>query len=136
MSDITVIGDRILVRRITGKEAKTAGGLIMPTVSKEGGRDTQWGTVLAVSQDWYTDHGHVRSAMVSVGDEVAFGYHVGWFVAEGEELMVISERDVVAVRQPAKPLMACISCGHAVAMEIHRTARGWMCDRCDIAEQD
>jgi co-chaperonin GroES (HSP10) len=99
MTELTVIGDRILVRRLTGRETKTAGGIVMPSVSKEGGRDTQWCSVLAVGSGTLDGQGRRHAVEVTVGDEVACGYHVGWVVAEAEELLVICERDVVAVRR-------------------------------------
>lgn len=95
-----VLLDRILVRRQGVPEARTAGGIYMPASSKEGGRDTQQGIVLRTGPGVPLDNGGHREMRVKPGDTVWFGYHVGWFVraAGDDELMVISERDVVAIK--------------------------------------
>lgn len=84
-----VIRDRILVRRITGQDETTQAGIIIPRADKSGGRDTQLGEVLQLGPD---------VEELTVGDHVYFGYHVGWFVVgDGDELIVINDKDVVAV---------------------------------------
>lgn len=82
------LGKRVVIE-FAAKEEKTAGGLVLPTASKE---QQQYGQIVAVSQE-VSDSGEVK-----IGDQVVFESFAGATVKhEGKELLVIDIEHVVAV---------------------------------------
>jgi chaperonin GroES len=87
------LGDRVLVK-VEESENALPSGLVIPDTAKE---KSQEGRVLAVGPGAY--HDGQRIAMdVKEGDRVLFSKFGGTEVKfEGEELMILNERDILAV---------------------------------------
>ena len=86
------LGSRIVVEPAEGDEA-TASGIFIAQTSKE---KPQKGTVLAVGPgDW--EEGQRSPMDVKAGDTVLFAKYAGTeFKHEGEEYLIISQKDVLA----------------------------------------
>jgi chaperonin GroES len=87
--------DRIVVR--PGKsEETTASGLVIPDTAKE---KPQQGEVLAVGPGRTSDQtGNVIPLNISVGDTVVYSKYGGTEITVGgEDLLILSSRDVLAV---------------------------------------
>ncbi|MBX5464617.1 MAG: co-chaperone GroES [Clostridia bacterium] len=88
------LGDRIVVRVIE-QEERTPSGIVLPDTAKE---KPQEGEVLAVGKGAYLENGQIRPLDVQVGQHVLFSKYSGTEVKiDGEEYLVLSERDVLAV---------------------------------------
>jgi chaperonin GroES len=88
------LGDRIVVKPKEEDEAMTKTGLVIPDTAKE---KPQLGEVLAVGPGEYQD-GERIPLDVKVGDLVFYSKYGGTEVkVEGEEYLVLSSRDVLAV---------------------------------------
>ncbi|MDQ3646365.1 MAG: co-chaperone GroES [Actinomycetota bacterium] len=87
--------DRILVRPEEGEET-TISGIVIPDTAKE---KPQEGTVLAVGPGKRSDNtGDVIPMDVKAGDKVIYSKYGGTEIkVEGEELLILSARDVLAV---------------------------------------
>jgi chaperonin GroES len=85
--------DRIVVKPSEGEEM-TASGLVIPDTAKE---KPQEGEVLAVGPGRFEDGDRVPLD-VKVGDKVIYSKYGGTEVkVEGEELLILSARDVLAI---------------------------------------
>lgn len=90
---IKPLEDRIVVQA-SDAESTTASGLVIPDTAKE---KPQEGTVLAVGPGRYEDGNRVPLD-VKVGDKVLYSKYGGTEVKyAGEEYLVLSARDVLAV---------------------------------------
>ena len=90
---IKPLEDRIVVQA-SEAETTTASGLVIPDTAKE---KPQEGTVLAVGPGRFED-GNRIPLDVSVGDKVLYSKYGGTEVKyNGEEYLVLSARDVLAV---------------------------------------
>ena len=90
---IKPLEDRIVVQA-SEAETTTASGLVIPDTAKE---KPQEGTVLAVGPGRFED-GQRIPLDVSVGDKVLYSKYGGTEVKyNGEEYLVLSARDVLAV---------------------------------------
>lgn len=88
------LGDRIVVK-VLEREEKTKGGLFLPDTAKE--KPTE-GEVIAVGTGKILDNGQKQPVEVKVGDRIIFSKYAGTEVKlEGEELVIFSERDVLAI---------------------------------------
>ena len=88
------LGDRIVVMPKEEDEATTSSGLVIPDTAKE---KPQLGEVLAVGPGEYQD-GERIPLDVKVGDLVFYSKYGGTEVkVEGEDYLVLSSRDVLAV---------------------------------------
>ena len=88
------LDDRIVVRA-NESEATTASGLVIPDTAKE---KPQEGKVLAVGPGRIDDNGNRIPLDVQVGDVVIYSKYGGTEVKyEGEEYLILSARDVLAV---------------------------------------
>src|SRR5215213_6592179 len=87
--------DRIVVRPGESEET-TASGLVIPDTAKE---KPQQGEVLAVGPGRRSDHtGEIIPLDVKVGDTVVYSKYGGTEItAEGEDLLILNGRDVLAV---------------------------------------
>ena len=91
---IKPLEDRILVQA-NEAETTTASGIVIPDTAKE---KPQEGTVLAVGPGRVDDNGNRVPVDVSVGDTVIYSKYGGTEVKyQGEEYLVLSARDVLAV---------------------------------------
>ena len=93
--NIRPLHDRVIVRRVE-EEQKTAGGIVLPGSAQE--KPTR-GEVLAVGNGRILDSGEVRPLDVKVGDTVIFkdGFGVEKEKIDGEEVLIMSESDILAV---------------------------------------
>jgi chaperonin GroES len=90
------LGDRIVVKLVK-QEEKTKGGIVLPDTVKE---KPQEGEVVAVGSGKVLENGQKLPLEVKVGDKIIFSKYAGTEVKiEGEELIIFSERDVLAVVQ-------------------------------------
>ena len=92
--NIRPLHDRVLVRR-EEEETKSAGGIVLPGSAAE---KPSRGEVIAVGNGKITENGDVRPLDVKAGDKVIFGQYAGSTVkVEGEELLIMSESEILAV---------------------------------------
>ncbi|GGY07211.1 10 kDa chaperonin [Litchfieldella qijiaojingensis] len=93
--NIRPLHDRVVVRRVE-EEQKTSGGIVLPGNAQE--KPTR-GKVLAVGNGRILDNGEVRPLDVKVGDTVIFkeGFGVEKQKIDGEEVLIMSESDILAV---------------------------------------
>jgi chaperonin GroES len=88
------LGDR-LVLKPTPREEVTKSGIVLPDTAKE---KPQEGEVLAVGPGKILDDGSRGAMDVKVGDKVLYAKYAGTeFKVEGEELLIISEKDILAI---------------------------------------
>ena len=91
---IKPLEDRILVRPDEGEET-TASGIVIPDTAKE---KPQEGTVLAVGPGKRSDTGDLIPMDIKEGDRVVYSKYGGTEVKfDGEELLILSARDVLAI---------------------------------------
>jgi chaperonin GroES len=88
------LDDRIVVRPSESEET-TASGLVIPDTAKE---KPQQGEVLAVGPGRRTENtGDLVPLDVAVGDKVVYSKYGGTEITiDGEELLILSSRDVLA----------------------------------------
>jgi len=88
------LGDRLVVRP-SDREETTKSGIVIPDTAKE---KPQRGTVIAVGQGRRDDDGNRIAMDVEVGNEVLFAKYAGTeFKLEDEDLLILSEKDVLAI---------------------------------------
>ena len=89
------LDDRIVVRPGESEE-RTASGLVIPDTAKE---KPQQGEVLAVGPGRRSDTtGELLPMDVKVGDTVVYSKYGGTeYTVEGEDLLILNARDVLAV---------------------------------------
>lgn len=88
------LGDKILVKRVEA-ETKTKSGIVLPDSAKE---KPKRGKVIAVGNGKRLDNGELAALDVKKGDEVLFTSYAGNEIkVEGEELLIMSSDDVLAV---------------------------------------
>lgn len=88
------IGDKIVVKPAKSEE-KTQSGIVLPGAAQE---KPHQGEVVAVGSGVLTDNGQRVPLEVSVGDRVVYGKYGGAEVKfEGEEYIILSEKDILVV---------------------------------------
>ena len=88
------LGDRIVVKVLT-QEEKTRGGIVIPDTAKE---KPQEGEVLAIGSGRVLENGQKLPLEVKKGDKILFSKYGGTEVKiEGEDLLILSERDILAI---------------------------------------
>jgi chaperonin GroES len=91
---IKPLEDRLVIK-VVEAEQTTASGLVIPDTAKE---KPQEGEVLAVGPGRVDDNGNRVPLDVNVGDKVIFSKYGGTEVKYGgDELLILSARDVLAV---------------------------------------
>ena len=94
MAKLRPLADKILVKRLEA-ESKTKSGIVLPDAAKE---KPKRGKVVAVGNGRRTDKGEVIPLTVKKGDDVIFASYAGTELKiDGEEVLVLSEDDVLAV---------------------------------------
>lgn len=89
------LGDRVIVKARDDEDARTASGLVIPDTAKE---KPQTGDVVAVGPGAISDSGDRIPMDVKEGDVVVYSKYGGTEVKlEGEEYLVISSRDLLAI---------------------------------------
>jgi chaperonin GroES len=94
MINIRPLGDRVVIKPMEAEET-TKGGIILPDTAKE---KPQKGKVLAVGTGRILDNGTRVPVDVREGDTVIFSKYGGSELKlDGEDYLVVSERDILAV---------------------------------------
>ena len=90
------LGDRVIVKPTT-KDEVTKGGLVLPDTAKE---KPQEGEIIAVGPGRVLDNGQRVALDLKAGDKVIYAKYAGTeFKLEDDELLILGERDVLAVLQ-------------------------------------
>jgi len=88
------LGDRLVIRP-TPREEMTKSGIVLPDTAKE---RPQEGTILSVGPGRILDDGTREAMDVSAGQKVLFQKYAGTeFKLDEEELLILSQKDVLAV---------------------------------------
>ena len=88
------MGDRVVVKP-KGREETTKSGLVLPDTA---GERPQQGEVISVGPGRQLDSGQRVELDVKQGDTVLFAKYSGTeFKDEGEDVLILSERDILAV---------------------------------------
>ena len=88
------LGDRVIVE-IVDEPQTTLSGIVLPDTAKE---KSQRGEVIAVGPGRVLDNGNRAALEVSEGDTVMFAKYGGTEVTlDGKDLMILQERDIIAV---------------------------------------
>ena len=88
------LGDRVVVKP-SEREEVSRGGIVLPDTAKE---KPQRGTVIAAGEGRRDDDGDRIAMDVKVGDEVLFAKYAGTdFKLEDDDLLILSEKDILAV---------------------------------------
>ncbi|BGI50833.1 MAG: co-chaperone GroES [Arsenophonus endosymbiont of Ceratovacuna japonica] len=92
---IRPLHDRVIIKR-EEVESKSAGGIVL--TSSAAGKSTR-GKVLAVGNGRILENGEIKSLDVKVGDTIIFndGYSVKTEKIDNEELLIMSESDILAI---------------------------------------
>jgi chaperonin GroES len=93
-TSIRPLEDRVLVRPEDAQET-TVSGIVIPDTAKE---KPQEGTVLAVGAGKRSDSGDLIPMDVKEGDRIVYSKYGGTEITvDGEDLLILSARDVLAV---------------------------------------
>ena len=88
------LGDRLVVEP-TPREEMTKSGIVLPDTAKE---RPQEGTILAAGPGRTLDDGSREPMEVSEGQKILFQKYAGTeFKLDDEELLILSQKDVLAV---------------------------------------
>jgi len=88
------LGDRLVVRP-TPREEMTKSGIVLPDTAKE---RPQEGTILAAGPGRILDDGSREAMDVEAGQKILFQKYAGTeFKLDDEELLILSQKDVLAV---------------------------------------
>ena len=94
MAKLRPLGDKILVKRVEA-ESKTKHGIFLPDSAKE---KPKRGKILAIGDGKRLDNGERAPFSVKKNDEVLFTSYAGSEIKiDGEELLIMSEDDILAV---------------------------------------
>ena len=93
--NLTPIGDRVVVKPAR-EEQKTKSGIVLPDSAKEKPSE---GTVVSVGSGRVLDNGQKVALEVKIGDKVIYSKYGGTEVkVENEEYIILSERDILAIK--------------------------------------
>jgi len=88
------LADRVVAKALA-REEMTKSGIMLPDMAKE---KPMRGMVIAVGAGRRDDDGDRVSMDVAVGDQILFAKYGGTeFTLDGEELLILSEKDILAV---------------------------------------
>lgn len=92
---LSPLEDRLVVRPLDAEET-TAAGLVIPDTAKE---KPQQGEVLAVGPGRRSEHtGELMPMAISEGATVVYSRYAGTEISiDGEDLLILSSRDVLAI---------------------------------------
>jgi chaperonin GroES len=96
---LTPMGDRVVVKP-KGREETTKSGIVLPDTA---GEKPQQGEVLSIGPGRQLDNGTRVTLDLKVGDTVLFAKYSGTeFKLEDDDLLILSERDILAVIENGK----------------------------------
>ncbi len=88
------LADRVVARALA-REEMTKSGIMLPDTAKE---KPMRGTVVATGEGRRDDDGDRIAMDVAVGDQILFAKYGGTeFTHDDEELLILSEKDILAV---------------------------------------
>jgi chaperonin GroES len=88
------LGDRVVIQPVAREEV-TKSGIVLPDTAKE---KPQEGIILAVGPGKILDDGKREPMDVKEGDRVLYSKYAGTeFKVDGEELLIVSQKDILAV---------------------------------------
>ena len=88
------LGDRVVVKTVEHEEM-SRGGIVLPDSAKEKPFE---GVVVAVGDGRITDDGKRQKMEVKVKDKVVYSKYSGTEIKlDGEEYLILSERDILAI---------------------------------------
>ena len=88
------LGDRVVIQP-TPREEMTKSGIVLPDTAKE---KPQEGTILAAGPGRINDDGQREPMDVKEGQKVLYAKYAGTeFKVEGEELLIVSQKDILAI---------------------------------------
>jgi chaperonin GroES len=91
---IRPLNDKIVVKRVEA-ESKTKGGIVLPDTAKEKPKE---GVVVSLGHGKLLENGSRAQFQVKEKDRIIFSSYAGTEVkVEGEDFLVLSEDDVLAV---------------------------------------
>ena len=91
------LGDRVVLRPRPGEEM-TKSGIVIPDTVKE---KPQEGEVIAVGPGRILDNGSREKVDLEAGQRVLYAKYAGTeFKLEGEDLLIVSGKDILAVLEP------------------------------------
>jgi chaperonin GroES len=94
MSTLKPLGDRVVIQALE-REEMTRSGIVLPDTAKE---KPQEGKVIAVGPGRLLESGERVTLDVKEGDRIIFSKYSGTeFKLDGEEYLILSERDILAV---------------------------------------
>ena len=92
------LGDRVVIQP-TPREEMTKSGIVLPDTAKE---KPQEGKIVAAGPGRLTDEGTREPMDVKEGDTVLYAKYAGTeFKIEGEELLIVSQKDILAIVENA-----------------------------------
>ena len=91
---LTPLGDRVAVRPLDNEQT-TKSGIVLPDTAKE---KPQEGEIVAVGTGRVLDNGDRAKLEVKEGQKVLYAKYAGTEVKlDGEEYLILSEKDILAV---------------------------------------
>ncbi len=88
------LGDRVVVKP-TPREEMTKSGIVLPDTAKE---KPQEGEILAVGPGRILDDGKREQMDVKKGDKVLYAKYAGTeFKVDGDELLIVGQKDILAI---------------------------------------
>jgi chaperonin GroES len=88
------LGDRVVIKPIA-REDMTKSGIVLPDTAKE---KPQEGIILAAGPGKIDDNGKREPMDVKVGDKVLYAKYAGTeFKIEGDDLLIVSQKDILAI---------------------------------------
>ena len=88
------LGDRVVVQP-SDREEMTKSGIVIPDTAKE---KPQEGTIIAAGPGRILDDGKRESMDVKKGDKVLYAKYAGTeFKLDGEDLLIVSQKDILAI---------------------------------------
>ncbi len=93
-STLKPLGDRVLIKP-SAKEEVTKSGIVLPDTAKE---KPQEGTVIAVGPGRLGEDGKRIAPEVKEGNKVIYAKYAGTEIKlDGEEYLILSEKDILAI---------------------------------------
>ncbi|MBF6612802.1 MAG: co-chaperone GroES [Chloroflexi bacterium] len=94
MSKLKPLSDKVVLQAIEA-ESMTASGIVLPDTAKE---KPQEGKIIAVGPGRLLESGEHAPLDIKEGDRVIFSKYSGTeFKLDGEDYLIVSERDILAV---------------------------------------